>query len=821
MDTLFQDLRYAVRSLLRSPGLTATALLTLALGIGANTSLFSLINGALWSTPPGVRDADGLFWISDISSERGRRAIGVSYRDFLSIQDRAGTFSEMAAFTDAQVAVAAGGEPERLTAEVVTGNYFSVLRMRPALGRGFLSEEDLTPGTHPVAVINYDLWQSRFGGASDVAGRQITVNGTSFTVVGVAPEGFRGLSDFDDSADLWLTTMMYAVAMPGWGDIMEVDYGGRLFNSVGRLGEGVSREEALASVATLMSQAASEYPKAYEGVSAGLFPFRGVTGPMGGSGVLEMLALAAAVTLVVLLIACANVANLLLARAAGRRREIAIRSAVGASRGRIVRQLLTESLVLATAGGTAGLVVALWMVEIFTAAAPMPFPLPVALDGRVLVATSILAVLTALAFGLAPAFRTSRTEVTPDLKGETRSSRERIRPQNALVIVQLALSMMLLVGAALLVRTMWGLVMVDRAQPVREEVIALSLDLRVQGYSDEASLAFKQQLLERAAAVPGVESVSLTARVPYESFLVSNRITLEGGRNGGGEPGTEESLLLHTVWPDFLRTLAIPLQRGRDFTARDRKGAPPVALVNETAARQLWPGEDPLGKRFRTGADTLPWTTVVGVVADAGYDRRYSVVPRAAIYASELQMGEFFSEATLLARTRGPSVGLAGALRSEIHAMDPDLPVFSVRTLGQIIDQQRSGGWLAGGLMVVFGGLAFALSLIGLHGVVAYTVVRRTREVGIRISLGASRRQILELFGAYVLRLAAMGLAVGLLLAAGLARVLSAMVSELRPADVLAFSVVALLLLVVTLFAAYLPARRATRVDPMVALRSE
>jgi predicted permease len=822
MDTLFQDLRYAVRSLLRSPGLTATALLTLALGIGANTALFSLINGVFLSPPPGVEDADDLLWVSEVSAEYGGSApIGITYPLFAELRGRQDLFAELAAFMTQSVDFAAGGDPQRLTAEVVSGEYFSVLRMRPVLGRGFLPEEDQTPDTHPVVVLGHDLWQNRFGSASDVVGRQVTINGAPFTVVGVAPAGFHGLRDMERPADLWVPSMTYRTVMPTREDPLGIDYGIRRFSAVGRLLPGVPRGRALAVMNGFLSGMAVEHPQAYEQVSAGIYDFRGIAGPLEFGGDAFVALFAGLITLIILLIACGNVANLLLARAASRRREIAIRAAVGASRWRIVRQLLVESVALAVTGGAAAILVASWMLDLFIALAPLTSPLPVALDGMTLLATFVLAIGTGIVTGLSPALRSSRADVTYDLKGTGSRAAARIRPQSALVVTQLALSSMLLVGAALMVRTMWELVRVDLRQPARDEVIAMTFDPRTQGYTEEAVRTLNELLLERAAAIPGVEAVTLTATVPHDVLsLHANRFVME--HEAESDRTTQfKPPLLRIIRPDFFRTIELPLRRGRDFTDEDRKETPPVGIVNETAAARYWPGEDPLGKRLRLGADTLPWLTVVGVAADARYDLGREGVTEPAIYTSELQRGPLGPEVTLLARGRGDALALVRPLRDAIGAVDPDLPVYRVRTLGQMLDERWSDGWVIGGLMVAVGALALLLALIGLHGVVAYTVEQRTREVGIRVALGASRREVLRLFAIGVLRVAGVGIGAGLLLAAGLAALMGSLVAGLRTLDVVSFVAVATILLAVTLLASYFPARRALRVDAMVALRAE
>lgn len=817
MERLIQDLRYAVRSLARSPGLALTAVVTLALGIGANIALFSLINGALWSPPPGVGEADGLVWTT-LSSPRLRQPIGVDFSDYQDFRDRAGVFAELAAFSDESVALGGDGEPERLDAEMVTANYFSVLRMSPVLGRGFLPEEDRTPGTHPVAVIGYDLWQTRFGADPGVLGRTVTVNGHPFTVVGVAPKGFRGLSEIEEPTQLWVPVMMHPVVSPHLGDLMEKGYGMRPFWAVGRLKAGVSHERARVALETLTRQTAAAHPEHYEQVSADVLRFGGIESKRGSGGMVEPLVLAAAVTMIVLLIACGNVANLLLARAAGRRREIAIRSAIGASRGRIVRQLLVESLVLALAGGTGGVLLAVWVVDLFLALSPLPFPMPVALDGSALLVALTLAVLTGVVFGLAPALRASRVELTPALKGEAGGAWGRIRPQRTLVAGQLALSFLLLVGAGILMRSLREAIAADQAIPARNEVLTLSVDLAAQGYSPEAIRAFKLEILERAASLPGVEAASLTWRNPYRGIMFGSPLTLAADeRDQGGSPASPR-YLFHPVWPGLFRTLAVPMKRGRDFTPDDREGAPQVAVVNETAARRFWPGRDPLGERFRMGSDTVPWTTVIGVVEDAAYERRGDeMLP--AVYVPEPQWNEG-SSTTLLVRSRGHASTLFRPLRAQIREMDPNLPVFDIFTLGQAIDQHRVGHRIGTTLLALFGVLALGLATIGLHGVVAYTVTQRTREIAVRVALGASRLRILRLFARDALQMALLGVGMGTLLALAATRLLAGALGA-GSRDVYTIGLIALLLLGVTLLASYLPARRAARADPMAALRAE
>jgi predicted permease len=824
MDTLLQDLRYGVRSLLRTPGLALVAVLTLAFGIGANTALFSLLNGVYWTPPAGVRDVEGLVWLGGVTPERHRQT-GFSYPDYLEYRDASGAFSELASFSEIHVAVGTSEEPQRLNAELVTGNFFSVLHAAPALGRAFLPEEDRTPGTHPVAMISERLWRDRFAGDPNVLGRTIVVNGSPLTVVGVAPQGFRGF-DVERPADVWLPIMMYRVAFP----LMESD--GYLrdraesMSTLGRLAPGVSMDGARASVRTVSKRLASAYPEWDRHRVADVFPFRGILGPGEGQGVIPIFALCAAVTLNILLIACGNVANLLLARGAGREREIAVRAAMGASRSRIVRQLLVESMALAAVGGAAGVMLAAWMLDLLLALNPIPVLIPVALDGRVLLATLGLALLTGVIFGLAPALRASRPDLTPALKGAAGGGRGRSRPQRALVIAQLALACMLLMSAGLLVRGLRKALVRELDFPHPERVLTLSFDLGLQGYTPERSQAFLHELDERVRVLAGVETASFATFAPFRGIVLSAPITLADPSHAPdthdeGSSDMAASPLQNAVWPDYFRTLGVPILRGRGFTPMDRAGAEPVVIVNELAARSYWPGEDPIGKRIRVGPDTSAWLTVVGL-AQVGAQDGVDGTARAAIYLPEPQRSAMRGwSTTLLVRSAGDAGALAGPIRERIRALDPNLPVYDVATLEGTIRESHSPGRLGSTLLVIFGALALGLAVIGLYGVVSYAVTQRTREIGVRIALGAARPAILGLFARDALRMAAVGIAVGLALAVGAAQLLRSLIRGLDPMDSAVFLGVALLLASVTLLAAYLPARRAARVDPMVALRSE
>ncbi len=815
MNTLLQDLRYAARSLLRSPGFALVAVVTLALGIGANTALFGLLNALLFRSLPGLNDADRLLWVSHVFRPVGV-AFPMPYSDHLAYRDRAGVFSDRAVVTGAPAALG-GGEPERVRAQLVSANFFQTLGVRPALGRAFLPEEGRTPGTHSVAVISDALWRRRFDADPRVIGRRVVVNGTSFTVVGVAPPRFGGL-EIEKPADLWVPVMMHAQVMPTADDLFN-PHGGPRFSVIGRLRPGVSAEQADAAVRTVARQLAAASPKQWEQIRAAVAPVRGLVGP-DDRDTPPLVALAAGVTGIVLLIACANLANLLLARGAARRREIGIRLALGASRARIIRQLLTESTLLALLGGALGLLVAFWATDVFLALLPISVPLDFTLDARVLGVTLALALGTGLLFGLAPALGAARPDVVPALKEDTGGGVRRSRLQGTLVVAQVALSLVLLVGAGLLMRSLQKAGGLDVGFDGRADVLTASLDLGVQGYTPEASRAFYRELLARAEALPDVRSASLAALVPLNGTMFGTEVTIEGRPPEPARFGTGNMHFLNNVWPGFFRTIGTPLVRGRDFTAEDREGAPGVVILNETAARRFWPGEDPLGKRIRLGDEESPLLTVVGIAKDGRYDG-LGEDEATYFYRPEMQAPSYRSDLTLFVRTTGDASRLIPALRAEVRTMDPNLPVFHVRTLQQVIDEQLSGHRIGRLLLAGFGGLAMLLAMIGLYGVMAYRVAQRTREIGVRTALGARGRDVLALFVGEGVRLAAIGIGLGLVLAAALARVLRSVILGVTPTDPATFAAVTLLLTGVALLASYLPARRAARVEPIIALRSE
>ncbi|HEX2188844.1 MAG TPA: ABC transporter permease [Longimicrobiaceae bacterium] len=818
METLLQDLRYSLRTLAKSPGFTLAAVLTLALGIGANTTLFSVVNAVLLRPPAHVADPERL--VSLYTSDFSGPAFGASsYPDYLDFRAQTEVFQGAAAFAPRPVAVGLGEQVERTAAEVVSENYFRVLGVRPLLGRFFVPEEG-TPGAAPAVVVSHDLWRRFLGGAPDVVGRTVRVNAQPMTVVGVAPEGFRG-SLRGVSFDLWVPAA--AGEAVGFGADDLEGRGNRGSFVVARLRPGVTLERAQARLDVVARGLHAAYPGTWtdlrrQGRRVTLLPERAsrimpqVRGPA-----LGFLALLGATAGIVLLICCANVAGLLLARATGRLREVGIRLSLGASRGRLVRQMLTESALLAGLGAAAGVLGAVWATDLL---ATVELPLPVRLgldlrpDGRVLAATAAVAAATGLLFGLAPALRASRPDVLGALKGHTGTGGRgrRFDLRSALVVAQVAMSLLLLVGGALFVRALQGAARMDVG--FRAEGLLLAALTPPPGAEETADVArVAREVQERAAALPGVVEASWAASVPLAG--VSRRgTTVQGYQPAEGE---DMEFPFNVVGPRYFETMGVPVVRGRGITEQDRDGAPGVAVVNETFARRFWPGEDPLGKRVGVRGPEGPLLTVVGVAADGKYGS-LTEEPRPYVYLAALQEP---SRAVLHVRTSGHPLRALPALRGVVREAAPGWTLEDPRTMEEQVGAALLPQRLAGRVLGLFGGLALLLAAVGVYGVLAYAVAQRTREFGVRMALGARSGDVLRLVLGRGLVLVGLGLALGLPAAWAAARLLGGFLLGASPSDPAAFMAAPLLLGAVALLASWLPARRATRVSPMTALRSE
>jgi len=815
---MLQDIKYGLRMLVRSPAFTLIAALSLALGIGANTAIFSLINAVLLRPIP-VDDPARLASVFT-TDQRNPGNLPLSHLNYKDLRDQNQVFTEMAAFTFAQVNWNSGKESEEILAQVVSGNYFSLLGVQPSVGRGFLAEEDARPT--PVAVISRGFWERSLGSDPSIVGRALTLNRTPFTVVGIAPKGFTGTL-LGGGPAVWVPMSMHALVQPNF-DWYEQRRGLFLF-AFGRLKPGVEIEQARANLASVFAQLEQAYPTDNKGRSAGSVPLldtRLNPGGQGGAPVVQISMILMTVVALVLLIACANIANLLLARASKRRKEIAIRLALGAARLRLMRQLLTESVILAVLGGTLGLLLAYWLMDGLVAAdlqLPVPLDDSVTIDGRVLGFTALLALATGVLFGIAPAVQASRPDVVPVLKNETiptgtgRGWLRFISLRQALVVGQVALSLVSLIAAGLFLRSLRD---AQSADPGFEKrgVLVMDVNLGREGYTPERGQLFYRQVVERVASLPGVQRASVAQNAPLAGGLLRS-VFLEGA-----DTTTQDRILVqvNSTSPGYLETIDVPLVRGRDFTESDTTGAPQVVVINETMAQRFWPGQDALGKRFKFFGDEQ-FTTVVGIARNAKYNG-IAEDPIPFIYQPLRQ--NYTPQATLHVRVAGAAASLATAVRQQIQQIDPTISVFQVRTLEEQVSQALAPLRINVIVLATFGGLALLLASIGLYGVASYSVGQRTREIGVRMALGARSSSVLGLVLGHGLLLVAIGLVAGVLLALGLSAAIPRnLLPNVSARDPWTFVGTSVLLAVVALIASYIPARRATRIDPLIALRAE
>jgi predicted permease len=815
--TLWQDVRYGLRMLWRSPGFTAVAVVSLALGIGVNTAIFSLFNAVLVRPLPVVAGQASLVWLRAPNS----------YPDYQDYREQARSFEGLAAATGTrEFSLTRGGEPELLKGEFVTANYFDVLGVPVRLGRAFLEEEGRDP--LPVVVISDRLWRTRFGADASVVGRQITLNGLGFTVVGVAPEKFIG-TEVGLERDLWVPLSLEPMLNPQTAE-REGREGRSLLRErnsywlavFGRLKNGVTREQAGAemdAVARRVAESAGERVNAEALRRVQPLALSGGLDPRDREEALPVAGVVMGIVGLVLLIACANIAGLLVARGAVRRRETAVRQALGASRRRLVRQWLTESVLLGVAGGAAGLLLALWandLVLSYARATPLA-SLDLGLDFRVLAFTLFVSVGAGMVFGLAPALQASRLDIVTALKTEdalARSGSRRSRLRAVFVTAQVTLSVVLLVCAGLFIRSLQSAHSIDPGFRV-ERALTVPVDLGLLRYKETEGRAFYRELLSRVASQPGVESASFVRFAQLGSSFAQGQVFAEG-KAGEGDEGTSTGF--NIVGPRYFETMGTRLARGRDFTDADREGSPGAVVVNETLARTLWPDDDALGKRLSFEGARGPFYEVVGIARDGKYR---SLGDRSRPYVYRPLMQSYEPKMTLVVRTSGEPTALAGAVRTQLRALDPNLPVADVRTLEDQFDLSLLPSRVAAWTLGAFGLLALALAAIGVYGVVSYSVAQRTREIGVRVALGASRRDVLRLVLGDGLKMVAAGLAVGLLLALAATRLVAGFLYGVGATDPVTFAGVPLLLGAVALAAGYLPARRATKVDPMKALRYE
>jgi putative ABC transport system permease protein len=814
IETLLQDIRYGARVLAKHKGFTVVAVLTLALGIGANTAIFSVVNELLLRPLP-FPDAERLVMLWEVSPE-GRHQNTTSRTNFLSWREQSTVFEGMAAFSDQRLNLTGVGEPEEVSVQLATPELFRVLGVEPIIGRG-MTEEDARPGAPDVAVLSYGLWQRRFGGDPRVIGQPISLNGTPCAVIGILPAGFewhiRKRSGTGRPAEIWSVLPM---RMEGEG----ANAWGRFLSVVARLKPGATLEQAEAEMKTIAARLEQDTPQYHRGYGAEAIPLRE---QFVGNVRPALLILLGAVGFV-LLIACANVANLLLARAAAREKEIALRAALGAQRLRIVRQLLTESLLLSVLGSLLGLVFAWWGIGALVAISPRDLVNlhGVGLNLTVLAWTLAVSLVTGIIFGLAPALEATRLNLNDALKeggkgagGQGTRSR---RLRNALVVAEVALALVLLASAGLLVKSFIRLQKIDTGFNA-ENVLTMVLRLPDSKYKEDPQfVAFFRQAMERIRALPGVRAVGMVNYLPlYGGLGSATGFTIEG--RPAPPPGEEPSTNVRVTDADYFKAMGIPLLRGRNFTDLETSEARRVILISESLAQQHFPGEDPLGKRLSVGMFEKPvLTEIIGIVGDVKYDSLTDRV-EPTVYFPHPELTYAFM--TLVIRTDGDPALMAPTVERELRAIDPDQPVSDVRTMNQVMADTTGRARFNTLLLGLFAGLATLLAGVGIFGVMNYSVALRTHEIGIRMALGAQPGRILMLILKQGLLLTLIGIGIGLIGALALTRVMSGLLFGVGATDPVTFAAIVLLLAVVSLIACYIPARRATRVDPLIALRYE
>jgi len=822
MATLLQDFRFAARLLLKSPGFTAVAVLSLALGIGANTTIFTLVNAVLLHPLP-MKDPDNLVGVFT-TDERNRGTFfnmmptsPLNFADYRKLSD---VFTGLVAHQGLALSFSGKGEPEQIFGEIVTGDFFNLLGIAPALGRGFLPDEDKVPGASLVTVLSDNFWQRRLGGDPAVVGQTITLNGHAFTVVGIAPKGFKGVNAIGAPA-LWVPFMTHPQLATGFLKENIDSRRALIFNIAGRLKPGVTLAQAEAKLRTLAGQLAKEYPNDNGGRNVALLPLAQATiNPGFRQTMVSAAGLLLTVVGLVLLIACANVANLLLARASVRQREVAVRLSLGASRGRLVRQLLTEGLLLAAIAGVLGMAIAYWAQGTLWSQRPPALAvdaIDLTPDLRVLGFTLVVSLLTAVLFGLVPALSASRPDIASELKQRGGAGSFGNRPwslRNLLVASQVALSLVALVGAGLFVRSLANAQKIDPGFDY-QKLALLTVDLGAQGYEEERSRDFHHRLLERVQALPGVERATLASGVPLFQGSFLRTVFPEGVDSSDRKNG--KLVQLNTVEPGYFETMGIPLKRGRDFAATDHKDAPHVVVINETMAKQFWPEQEAIGKRFKFfGQDW--WNEVIGIAKDGKYNF-IGENPQPHIYLSLEQT--FESAVSLHVRTSGDTATALGMARREVQALDRLLPITGVFTYGEILRQSLWAPRMGAALLVVFGLLSLVLAVIGIYGVMSYSVNQRTREMGLRMALGADQGEVLRLVVKQGALLSLGGIAIGLALSFAVTRLVANLLIDVPVRDPLIFVGIPLLLAAAALVASAQPAWRASRVDPTVALRLE
>jgi predicted permease len=819
MSSIWQDVRYSLRMIAKAPGFAVIAILTLALGIGANTTIFSWVNSALLNPVPGLASPNEVVALT--LSNPGENPFAFTYPDIQALRDGQQSFTGITACNIASMSLSGFGKPERLWGMVATANYFDVLGVRPILGRGFLPEEDLKPGGAPVAVISYRLWQTHFGASPNVVGQQVEINQHPFTIVGVTPAVFQG-SQTGVRTEIWVPIMMVDQIVPR-SDLLHDHHYFWLF-AFGRLKPGVQPEKAQQEMTVLLQPEVKSFPEEHRGHSSvSVYPLW--KSPFGLNFFLAtLLPILMVIAGLVLLLACANVANLMLVRSVGRRREIAIRMSLGASRWRLVRQLLVESLLLSLAGGVVALLITTWTAGTFMKFIPatdFPISLGVPIDRAVLIAAFAISLLTGVIFGILPALRSSSLAPGAVLKedtGNASGSLRKARLTSGLVVAQISLSLLLLICAGLFIRSFLSAQNINPGFNAHNVMVA-SYDVFTSGYSDERAAAFDRQLEAKLEATPGIKSAALSSRLPL-GFGGSSSVKPEGYVPQANESMETQAAM---ITPNYFQTLEIPMVKGRDFTMQDNMSSQRVAIVSEAFVNRYWPNQEGLGKQVNSDL-THEWFTVVGVARDSkvtGLNEKPTPFLYLPHYQVNLLNQPGGSSMNVIARTTGDPLAMGKTVEQTIHELNADLVVFSVTTLESSEAISSFPQRIAGTFVGAFGLLALVLAAVGIYGVTAYTTRQRTHEIGVRMALGASKQDILRLVLGHGLRLTFIGVAVGLAASFALTRYLGSLLLGVTSTDAITFSGVAVLLCAVALFACFIPARRAMRVDPMVALHYE
>ena len=802
IDNLLRDVTYSSRVLLKNYAFTFVVILTLALGIGANTAIFSFANGILLRPLP-YPQSDRLVVLDENALKRGVNSISVSYPNFLDWREQNRSFQDVAAYQSRRFALTGAGEPVVVPGCHISHGLFEVLRVSPQLGRTFTADED-TPDGDNVVILGQDLWQRNFGGDPNIVGQKIMLSNRARTVIGVMPRGFR----FPEIAELWVPLALTPQIFT------RNDHG---LDAIARLKDGVNINEAQAEMNTIAARIEQQNPVTNEGLGVNVISLhKNLSGDYR-----EALLILLGVVGCVLLVACVNVANLMLARATARQKEFALRAALGASRWRIVRQVLFESLLLAIVGGALGFLLSIWALRLLLKAIPfeLPFWMNFNLDLRVLGFTIGITLLTGLIFGAAPALQTSGVDLNDTLKEGGRSSGTiRGRARSLLVVTEIAMSLVLLVGAGLMIQSFLRLRRVNIGLDPKNVLTATVILPEAKYPKEEQCALFFKQLLERLRNLPGVETASATGTLPLGGATWGRSLTVEGRQvlSVGQAP-----IVQHTVvTPGYFRTMGIPLLAGRDFTDADAKGAPDVTIIDERLAREYWPNESPIGKRVRFGPpeDNEPWHTIVGVVSTVRH-QRVQEDTRKSVYLPHQKVPT--NGLSLVARTSSNPKDFVAAIRREVAQLDPDLPVSGVSTMEEVVAEAIWQPRLYATLFAVFASGALILALIGIYGVMAFLVQTRTHEIGVRMALGATARDVFKLIVGRGMKLTLLGIVIGVGGAIALTRLMHGLLFNTSTTDPLTFVLISALLSLAAFVACYIPARRAAKVDPLIALRYE